>query len=111
MNLKPDPQLKNDSAEILYAKGNCLYQLGRYEEAVEAFRQVLGRKPRFVPAWQGLVNSYLKLGKDADALQTCDHALDVSSNSDLIKPKASVCSKTGKDNEAQELLASLGEKD
>lgn len=110
LNLKPDPQLKNDSSEILYAKGNCLYQLGRYEDAVEAFRQVLGRKPRFIPAWQGLVNSYLKLGQESEALQTCDHALEVEAGKpELIKLKASVCAKIGNDAEGQELLASLEE--
>ena len=112
LNLKPDPQLKNDSAEILYAKGNCLYQLGQYEYAVEAFRQVLGRKPRFVPAWQGLANSYLKSGQDLEALQTCDHALDAAAgNPELIKLKASICEKTGNESEAQELLVSLEKKD
>ncbi|MBP2029325.1 tetratricopeptide (TPR) repeat protein [Methanohalophilus levihalophilus] len=110
LNLRPDPQLKNDSSEILYAKGNSLYQLGRYEDAVEAFRQVLGRKPRFVPAWQGLVNSYLKLGQEDDALMTCDHALEVEAGKpELIKLKASVCAKTGRNAESEELLASLVE--
>ncbi|MDK2893124.1 tetratricopeptide repeat protein [Methanohalophilus sp.] len=110
MNLKPDPQLKNDSSEILYAKGNCLYQLGMYEAAVEAFRQVLDRKPRFVPAWQGLVNSYLKLGQESEALQSCDHALEVEAgNPELIKLKASVCAKIGRNGESQELLALLEE--
>jgi tetratricopeptide (TPR) repeat protein len=62
LNIDPKPKLKKDAAGILYGKGNTLFKLERFEEAIEAFKGALDIEPESPKIWQGLANTYLKIG-------------------------------------------------
>jgi tetratricopeptide (TPR) repeat protein len=60
-----------------YQTGNCLLQLGKYEEAEKEFREAIGLKP-LVPAYHiNLAGTLVQLGKNREAMEEYNDALGI----------------------------------
>jgi len=59
----------------------ALKDQGRPDEAVEHFKQTIGRDPQFAEAYNNLGNSYIKLGKSKEAITQYKVALSISPDS------------------------------
>lgn len=59
----------------------ALKDQGRPDEAVEHFKQTIGRDPQFAEAYNNLGNSYFKLGKSKEAITQYKVALSISPDS------------------------------
>jgi tetratricopeptide (TPR) repeat protein len=90
LNINPKPKLKKDAAGILYGKGNTLFKLERFEEAIEAFTEAIDIEPESPQIWQGLANTYLKIGNNDRADMAFAKLLELdpenSQAQDHIKP-------------------------
>ncbi|MEN3187033.1 MAG: tetratricopeptide repeat protein [Atribacterota bacterium] len=59
----------SDYWEAYLAIGECHYHLRHYEEAIEAFKQVIRIEPHYAEAHYGLRLTYLKTGDRGSALE------------------------------------------
>lgn len=64
-----------ESAQMWYNKGNDLANLGKYEEAIEAYDQALKIDPEYVKAWYNKGSSLAILERDEEAIKAYDQAL------------------------------------
>jgi predicted O-linked N-acetylglucosamine transferase (SPINDLY family) len=62
-------------SEARFHIGEALWQLGRLDEAVGAWREVVAGDERFLPAWQALAEASLGLGDAATAREAARHVL------------------------------------
>jgi Flp pilus assembly protein TadD len=58
-----------------YSLGVAYFELGRYQEAVEAYKEALRLKPDDAAAWNNLGNAYSDLGRYQEAIQAYKEAL------------------------------------
>ncbi|MEA1984722.1 MAG: tetratricopeptide repeat protein [Euryarchaeota archaeon] len=103
LNLFPTPRIKDNNAEILYCKGNTLFEMGRYEDALEVFEAALETRSQFVEAWQSIGNTRLKLGKQnaAHSAYECVLQLDPT-NVDAWRSKGDLLSDMGQMEKAED---------
>jgi adenylate cyclase len=47
--------------------GWCYFDMGKYEEAISAFKKCLNRTPKYIPARAYLAASYIMLGREEEA--------------------------------------------
>jgi protein O-GlcNAc transferase len=52
--------------------------MGQMDEAIEAFRQAIRLKPAFVDSYLGLADALARTGRQEEARQTLDQALELS---------------------------------
>jgi tetratricopeptide (TPR) repeat protein len=62
MRLNPQQQ-----AVYAWALGHAYYVMGRYEEAIAAFKRALIRYPNFMPAYAYLAAIYSELDREEEA--------------------------------------------
>ena len=96
----------SDDAATWMEEGTGLYQLGRYEEALEAFMKVIELDPKNVIAWRKKGAALGKLGRHEEALEAFVRAIeldqkDVTSWSN----KVIALTRLGKKKEAKEAKA------
>jgi tetratricopeptide (TPR) repeat protein len=85
LNIDPKPKLKKDAAGILYGKGNTLFKLERFEEAIEAFTEAIDIEPESPKIWQGLANTYLKIGNNDRANKAFTKLLELDPENSQAK--------------------------
>ncbi len=103
LNLFPTPQIKDNNAEILYCKGNTLFEMGRYEDALEVFEAALETRSQFIEAWQSIGNTRLKLGKRDAAHSAFECVLQLDpTNVDAWRSKGDILSDMGQIEEAED---------
>jgi adenylate cyclase len=77
---KPNP---HDPFFYLFNLGVAYRLMGRYEEAITAFKRVLSRNPNFAPALAHLLVAYSELGQEAEAQAEAAAILRLSPNFSL----------------------------
>jgi protein O-mannosyl-transferase len=68
------------NARARAALGGSLYDLGRYQEALDEFRQATELNPSFAPGWNGLARAEGKLGHIDQAHDDMLKAIDLQPN-------------------------------
>jgi tetratricopeptide (TPR) repeat protein len=58
-----------------YSLGIAYGELGRHQEAVDAFKEALRLKPDYAEAWNNLGTAYSHQGRHQEAIQACKEAL------------------------------------
>ena len=61
--------------EIFFYEGNALWELGKYEEALQAYNKAIALKPDSHEAWYNKGVALRKLGKNEEALQAYDEEI------------------------------------
>ncbi|MFC1716750.1 tetratricopeptide repeat protein [Candidatus Poribacteria bacterium] len=69
-----------DSAEILYNKGTGLYDMGRYEEAIECFDKAIAIAPNHSVAWSDKGMALSNIGRYEEAIECFDKAIEIAPN-------------------------------
>jgi len=65
--------------EAWYDKGNALYNLNRYEEAIECYEKALKTKPEYKEAWYEKGNALHSLNRYEEAIECFEKALEIYS--------------------------------
>lgn len=66
-------ETKSTNPDYLVLKGNALYRLKRYPEAVDALKQAIAASPNPKPEWQQLLmGAYVEMGKPAEAAKLAE---------------------------------------
>ncbi|HZO94443.1 MAG TPA: glycosyltransferase [Candidatus Baltobacteraceae bacterium] len=107
----------SEHPNLLFLRGYVLSQEGRYEEARHWYDRAIaaGRRahPQFavddeVPTWKAPVNvaiTYLREGRDAEAIVWLEKALEAKPDADGVRNlAASVCERVGRMYDAERLL-------
>ncbi len=68
-----------------FDKANELYQQGNYQEAVQAYEQILENRKHSVELYYNLGNTYYKLNKIAPAIYNYERALLLEPNNSAVK--------------------------
>jgi len=68
---------QSDLAAAHYNLGVTYGKLGRYQDAIEAFKQAIGIKPDLAEAHCGLGFAYGELGRYQDAIESCKQAIRI----------------------------------
>jgi len=66
-----------DNADAWFQVGYCYGELGRYQDAVEAYKQAIRIKPDYAMAHNNLGFAYLNLGRNQDAIEACKQAIRI----------------------------------
>jgi len=85
---RPEPgETEIVPAEVSFFVGNALMHLGRHDEAIDAWRVTVRRKPGFAPAYNNLAVAFWKRGRvaQARACVTRAEALGIAPNPDFKK--------------------------
>ncbi|MGB7449292.1 MAG: tetratricopeptide repeat protein, partial [Ornithinimicrobium sp.] len=69
-------------AEEYYKRGNELFDLGRFEEAIASYDQALQIQPDYDLAWHNRGWALFKLGQFEEALSSFDQALQIQPDND-----------------------------
>jgi tetratricopeptide (TPR) repeat protein len=103
-----------ETSEICYLnwhfKGFTLYQLNRYQEAIDAYNKCTFLNPNFFKAYQNLAVIYWKLGEKENALdniQCCENVLskqNVKAQSNLKRLKFTINTESNEHKKAIEIL-------
>ena len=67
----------DDYADAQYGLGKACYELGRYEEAIEALKQVVQIRPDFAEAQYGLGISYANMRRYGEAAKVLKQAIQL----------------------------------
>ncbi len=76
-DLKP---VQDDSFIAFFTKGNSLFNLGRYEEAIESYDRAISFKHDKHEAWYNRGNSLDNLGRYEDAIASYDRVIAINPN-------------------------------
>jgi arylsulfatase A-like enzyme/Tfp pilus assembly protein PilF len=79
----PDPKRRIGTLRAL-DRAMGLFLEGKYADAVPAFRALLAESPRMTDAWEDLAQSLQKLGRNAEALDAYQHAMDASGGASFV---------------------------
>jgi len=79
----PDPKTRIATLQDFGLATN-LFTQGKYAEAVPAFRRLLAATPKMADAWENLAQSLEKLGRDGEALEAYQQALDASGGASFV---------------------------
>ena len=63
--------------QVLNNTGGALYSLGRYKEAIEAYRQAVANDPKFSYPYNGLGIALESLGRDEEAIEAYRQAIAI----------------------------------
>lgn len=72
------------AAAALGARGDVLWRLGRYAEAVAAYNHALQVNPNSPAIWYHAALALFHLGRRTEAYSACDKALQLDSNNSLL---------------------------
>jgi tetratricopeptide (TPR) repeat protein len=70
--------------EFNLALGECLVQLGKYKEAVDAYSKVIRQRPKNVNAWTSLLECFMVAGMLDDAAEYVDIAYQHTNNKPIF---------------------------
>ncbi|MDO4912213.1 MAG: tetratricopeptide repeat protein [Lactobacillus sp.] len=88
-----------------YRAALIFIQTGKYQEAVDYLEKIIEAQPDYVSAYPLLVDAYLKLNKDKDALKVAQLGLSYNDYDELLYADgAQAAIHLGETKEAQELL-------
>jgi len=82
----PSPSSQADAVSAWIGKGNSLYRLGRYDEALASYNTSLGMDPTRAEAWYGKGNALYKLGRFEAAADAYSAAANVKWSNDVQLP-------------------------
>jgi tetratricopeptide (TPR) repeat protein len=98
-----DPKVKQRVARAYYNKGNALGELGKPEEALEAFDKAIELDPKFAQAYYNKGNALGKLGKPEEALVAYEKAIEIDQkDAQAYYNKGNALGELGKPEEALE---------
>lgn len=83
-NLSRVLRLRTSVAFRLYARAQVLASAAEHEKAISAARIALRFQPRFVPAYEILIQLLAHVGNFDKALEVCAHAMEVNARSDGV---------------------------
>ena len=66
------------TAKVWYDKGYTLYNMGKYEEAIQAYDKAIEIDPRYADAWNNKGAVLENMGKYDEAIQACDKAIEIN---------------------------------
>ena len=95
------------SLAIAKSAGDTYYYQRNYDKAIEHYRGVLQREPRFIPAHFDLGRAYLQKGRHEEALVMLKQALLLSGNREAGAALAQAHAAAGQSNEADTMLSAL----
>ena len=70
----------SENAKELYQKANTFYDLKRYQDAIEAYENVIEIEPDFFEAWNGQGKTFYELKKYPEALEAYENAIKLKPN-------------------------------
>ena len=70
----PTPEVEELSAVKWFSKGFALYELGRYEEAIECYDKAIELDPDYADAWKHKGDALYELGRYEEAIECYDKA-------------------------------------
>jgi tetratricopeptide (TPR) repeat protein len=65
-------------ADVWSAKGKALYNLGKHDEAIQAYDKAIKINPQYVDAWINKGKALCNLGKHDEAIQAYDKAIKIN---------------------------------
>ncbi len=68
------------NAGDLYKKANTFYELQRYEDALNNYKQAIEIKPEYAQAWNGKAKALYELDSHPEALSAYDKAIELEPN-------------------------------
>ena len=90
----------------LFAQAQALHQRSQFQEAEQAYRQLLATEPGNFLAWHWLAILYYQQQRGGDALAAVDAALKIESKSaDALMLKGALLQSAGRPKEAREAIA------
>jgi len=93
--------INSANAGDLYKKANTLYDLQRYEDALNNYKQAIDIKPEYAQAWNGQARALYELNSHQDALSAYDKAIEIEpSYQDSWKGRGFVLNKLKRYQEA-----------
>lgn len=69
--------ISSSNATALYNRGNTLYDLNRYKEALNAYEKAIAIKPEYSEAWNGQANTLSDLKRYKEALNAYEKAIQI----------------------------------
>ena len=76
---------KGDQLEIIWNRVDVLSHLGRHEEALEKFKEIVKAEPDSAEAWFGIADELLELDRLEESLDACKKGLKIDRNNiDLV---------------------------
>jgi len=76
--------IREGASSTALSNGLTLFEKKKYKEALAAFKQAAALKPDSVDAYNGMANTYLKLGKKEDAIGAYKLSLKVDRNQEQV---------------------------
>lgn len=73
-------EVKNSEAKNKFDQGVQFYQQGKFDEAIEAFEDVIINKPDFAEGYYNLGMAYLRQGDPDKAIEVIDKAIELKSD-------------------------------
>jgi Uma2 family endonuclease/Flp pilus assembly protein TadD len=77
LDLLEPPEIKPDKDDAFYNRGNLLFKLGRYEEAIDSYDKALAIQLDFYEAWYNRSIALRKLERNEEALANYDKVLEI----------------------------------
>jgi tetratricopeptide (TPR) repeat protein len=72
--------IESNSADLWFNKGFALNDLGKYNEAIQAFDKVIEINPSNTYAWNNKGYALINLNKNEEGLLACEKALEIDPN-------------------------------
>ncbi len=75
---------------IYVGYGDLLEEIGDSGNAIIQYTNALKRKPKYIKAYKGLIDAYIKLGMLKEAEQTVNYALKIKETKSLLRRKKKI---------------------
>ena len=72
--------INSANAGDLYKKANTFYELQRYQDALDNYKQAIDIKPEYAQAWNGKAKALYELDSHPEALSAYDKAIELEPN-------------------------------